>query len=141
QQLVTRAENHLRVLAMRERAEARVAGEVRRGPFPHVADELPNTQRRRPRRVRTGRRGPQVPLSQVGVLGAGILVAPGVAARAPGGLVEPRGLLPLRFGRQASARPAGEGLGLVVADVAYRLLRGDPPRGPRPGPPPPTARG
>src|SRR5690606_19688633 len=92
-------------------------------------------------RERPGRGRAQSALAQVGVVGAGVAVAPGEAAGAAGGRVPAGRLLPLGLGGQPPARPAGVRLGLVEADVLDRFLRRDrlDPAEPAPYPPVPVA--
>ena len=51
QHLVVAAEEHLRILPIREGPEPRIRMETRRRPLPHVADHLLDTRCRRPGRV------------------------------------------------------------------------------------------
>ena len=86
-------------------------------------------------------------LTQIGPVGCGVVVAPGILPRVPGHRVVPRGLLPFGLGGQPLAGPAGEGVGLVPADVHHRFIGGhqlgptESPAQPVPAVAPPEQRG
>src|SRR5438445_8560328 len=77
--LVVGAEEHRRVLPVREPLVAGVGQEVRGGPLPYVPDHLDAAPGARALRVRTHRGGAEVALAEVGALGGRVGVAPGVA--------------------------------------------------------------
>ena len=119
QHLVVGAEEHLRVLAVRERPEARVGAEVGRGPLPHAAEHPVRSRARlttspsrcRPARARS-RRVPSVP--EIGPRRAALPCGPGLPSPTPprwGGACRPSGRTrrPRTSTRAAPARRAGRG--------------------------------
>src|ERR1700704_396391 len=98
--LVLRSEEHLGVLAVRERHETRIRLEVTRRPLPDVTEHLMASVRAHTARVGTHGIGPETPLAQVGPIVVRRLVTPRVPALAPGRRVPRSGLLPLGFGRE-----------------------------------------
>src|SRR6516225_5533346 len=78
--LVLRTEEHLRVLPVGPGAKPRIRAEVRTRPLPDVPDQLPGPARRRPGRIRAGRRGTQESLAEVGVRRLRVRVTPRVPA-------------------------------------------------------------
>src|SRR5512144_2659341 len=110
------------VLGVGEHREARVWREVAGGPLPHVPDELVYAERGGALGVGADRRGAQMPLAEVGVLGCGVRIAPGIAPGAPALRVPAGRLLPLCLAARPLAGPGGIGLGLVEAHVGHRLV-------------------
>src|SRR5262245_59155799 len=122
QDLVALAEVNLRVLRVRERDEAGVGPEVARRPLPHVAQHLVAAEVADAAWVRADGGGGEGGLVEIGEVGRGDGVAPGMAAGGSALQVPCRGLLPLRLGGKPLAGPAGVRVGLVPADVDHRLI-------------------
>src|SRR6476469_6825836 len=123
QHFVLGAEEHLRVLGIREGLVARIAAEVRRRPLPHVADHAVAPDRRHVLRVRADLRGAEAELVDVRVLARRTLVTPGVELPAAERGIPRRRSLPFLLRGQALADRAGVRLGLVEAHVTDRLQR------------------
>ncbi len=126
--LVLGTEEHLRVLPVGPGAKPRIRTEVRTRPLPDVPDQLPGPARRRPLRVRAGRRGPQELLAQVGVRGLRLRVAPRVTAgtgRSPGRTGPPS---PTRPRSAAGAPPSGRTRRPRTSTRAARVLPAGPAR-------------
>src|SRR5205814_40553 len=120
QHLVLVAEEDLRVLGVRERAEARVGTEVGRRPLPDVADQLLRAGGRRALRTGPHGRGPEpLGVGEVRACTVGRAVAPREAALGAAG--PRRCALPLLLGRQPLAGPACERVRLVPGDVLHGL--------------------
>src|SRR4051794_14050253 len=110
----------LGVLLVWKRLETRIGAEIARRPFPHVADHSVTTNRRNVPLVASDRGGAKSELIDVCGFFIRPRIAPRVSLRPANRRVPRRGCFPLEFGGQALARPAREGVGLVVADVANR---------------------